>query len=58
MNPTTTDTYLKFIDNDGETHLVSIESILEGGYPIDSENGDDMELVSNILLDYEGNPIA
>lgn len=59
-NRTTTNTFLQFLDRDGSTKLVSIESILDGGVPIfdDGENeGDDMELMNDDLVDVDGNPV-
>ena len=57
MNSTTSNTFLLFSDNSGENHLVSIDSILEGGTPVDSDNGGDMNLESSNLLDQDGERI-
>lgn len=53
---TTTNTFLKFRDESGEIELVSIDSILVGGTPIDPETGEDLELVSD-LCDKNGDPV-
>lgn len=54
----TTNTYLKFKDAAGNYKLVSIDSILNGGYPIDAENGEDLELVSDELLNIDSEPLC
>ena len=54
---TTSSTYLVFITSDGEKKLVSIESLLYSGNPIDAETGDDLELFSSELVDCNGDPI-
>lgn len=51
------DVYLKFVHSEGYMILVSISSILDSGYPIDSETGDDMDLCDRKLYDSEFNPI-
>ena len=51
------DVYLKFVHSEGYMILVSIGSILESGYPIDSDTGDDMDLCDRRLYDSEFNPI-
>ena len=56
MNRSTTNTFLKFRDESGETKLVSIDSILIDGYPISAETGEDLELVSD-LCDENGDPV-
>lgn len=56
MNRTTTNTYLKF-DENGVQRLVSIDSILNDGYPIDPENGDELDLVEDKLCDVWGDPV-
>lgn len=56
MNRSTTNTFLKFRKSNGETKLVSIDSVLIDGYPIDAETGDDLELVSD-LCDENGDPV-
>lgn len=56
MNRSTTNTFLKFKDQNGQTKLVSIDSILISGYPIDAETGEDLELVSD-LCDENGDPV-
>lgn len=43
-------TYLVFLTSNGEKQLVSIESLLYSGHPIDAETGDDLELFSNDLV--------
>lgn len=48
--------FLKFKTDSGDEELVSIGSILDSGYPINSETGDDLELASNDILDSDGNP--
>lgn len=42
---------LKFKDDIGTIHEVSLSSILEGGIPIDEESEEDMEHISTHLLD-------
>jgi hypothetical protein len=54
---TTSSTYLVFITSEGAKQLVSIESLLDSGHPIDSETGDDLELFSSDLVDCDGDPI-
>lgn len=54
---TTSSTYLVFLTNEGAKQLVSIESILYSGNPIDAETGDDLELFSSELVDCDGDPI-
>lgn len=50
-------TYLVFLTSNGEKQIVSIESLIYSGHPIDSETGDDLELFSNDLVDCNGNCI-
>ena len=54
---TTENTHLVFLTSDGEEEIVSIADILDSGYPIDPETGDDLELKSNQIVDFEGDPI-
>jgi hypothetical protein len=54
---TTSSTYLVFITSKGAKQLVSIENILCTGNPIDPETGDDLDLFSSELVDYNGDPI-
>lgn len=54
-NASATNRYLRFLQENGSPVLISIESILHAGFPID-EDGVDMELESNDLLDCDGNP--
>lgn len=54
---TTSSTYLVFLTSEGAKQLVSIESILYSGNPIDAETGDDLELFSSELVDCDGDPI-
>jgi len=54
---TTSSTYLVFLTNEGVKQLVSIESLLYSGHPIDPETGDDLELLSSDLVDSDGDPI-
>ena len=54
------DTFLHYIDENGNDKLVSVSDILASGVPIYSsgdEEGDDMELVSDILVDENFDPI-
>jgi hypothetical protein len=57
MNITTTTAFLRFRDDNGDEEIVSIDSILNSGYPIDSESGEDMELISTTIVDRKGQPI-
>lgn len=54
---TTSSTYLVFITSEGAKKLISIESVLHSGYPIDAETGDDLDLFSSDLVDCNGDPI-
>lgn len=54
---TTSSTYLIFLTSEGERKLVSIDSIIYDGHPIDAETGDDLDLYSNELVDCNGEPI-
>lgn len=54
---TTSSTYLVFLTSEGERKLVSIESVIYDGHPIDAETGDDLDLYSSELVDYNGEPI-
>ena len=54
---TTSSTYLVFINAEGGKEIISIESILHNGWPIDSESGDDWDLESDNLVDCDGEPI-
>lgn len=56
-NRTTANTFLNFIDAEGDRHLVSIGSLLYSGHPIDAESGDDMDLANENLLDINGDPV-
>ena len=56
-NRTIGNTYLEFKEESYGTKLVSISSILEAGHPIDSESGEDLELVSDACLDENGDPV-
>jgi len=51
---TISNTFLLFQDSEGQTHTVSLESILTAGNPIDPETGDDWELVSGNLVNEAG----
>lgn len=54
----TSNTFLKFYDDkNGGTKLVSIDSILVSGYPIDEETGDDLEICGELLFDEKGEMI-
>ena len=50
-------TYLQFLTSEQHIIRVSIASILDSGYPIDGETGDDLALVSDELVDCNGNPL-
>jgi hypothetical protein len=54
---TTSSTYLVFITAEGDKKLVSIESLIYDGTPIDTETDDDLELFSSELVDCNGDPI-
>jgi hypothetical protein len=41
---------LQFCDSENVIHEIDLNSILEGGFPIDSETGDDMEYLSTHIL--------
>lgn len=41
---------LRFSDEDGVIHDIDLDSILDGGYPIDEESGDDMEYIATYVL--------
>lgn len=41
---------LRFSDDNGTIHDVGLDSILDGGIPIDEENGKDMEYLGAYLL--------
>ena len=56
-NRTTSNTYLKFIDSEGATSIVSIDSIVYSGHPIDKETGDDLDLYDSNMVDINGNPV-
>jgi hypothetical protein len=60
MKRTTTNTFVKFYDDyyekDG-TKLVSIDSIMVDGYPIDAETGEDLEPCGSELYDCDGDPV-
>lgn len=48
------DTYLKFIRQDGTPLLVAISDIFTVGMPIDPESGDDLPMDSEYLLNRSG----
>lgn len=58
MNATTTNTYVNFVDteNDNAIVSVSIDSLIYSGTPVD-DNGEDMETLDDLLVDYDGDPI-
>jgi hypothetical protein len=57
MNRTTTNTFVNFYDENGGTKLVSIDSIMVDGYPIDAETGEDLEPCGSELYDENGDPV-
>ena len=58
MNRTTTNTFVNFYDDkNGGTKLVSIDSIMVDGYPIDEETGEDLEPCGGNFYDNEGDPV-
>lgn len=54
---TISSTYLVFLTGEGAKQLVSIDSLLYSGNPIDPETGDDLDLFSSELVDCNGDPI-
>lgn len=54
---TTSSTYLVFLTSEGERKLVSIESVIYDGHPIDAETGDDLDLYSSELVDCDGRKV-
>ena len=42
---------LRFSDNDNVIHDIGLDSILEGGMPIDEESGEDLEYLGVYVLD-------
>jgi hypothetical protein len=42
---------LRFSDDEGVIHDVGLDSILDGGMPIDEESGEDMEYLGVYSLD-------
>lgn len=42
---------LRFSDDVGTIHDVGLDSILEGGFPIDEESGEDMEYIQTLILE-------
>jgi len=59
MARNTTNTFVEFYDDSekGGTKLVSIDSIMCDGYPIDPETGNDLEPCGSNLYDKDGNKI-
>ncbi len=53
----TSNTYLQFLTSEQHIIRVSIASILDSGYPIDGETGEDLALVSDELVDCNGDPL-
>ena len=56
----TTNTFVEFKDSTGEIKRVSIETLIFDGAPINMEGefeGEEMELVSNQLVDCDGDPL-
>lgn len=49
--------YLKFVGVDGEL-LVNVADILYSGWPIDSENGDDLDLYDNRFYNNRGEALV
>jgi hypothetical protein len=47
-------TFLRFVDKEGNKTLVSISDILDAGCPIDPETGDDLDLDCDCLFDKNG----
>lgn len=50
----TSDVYLKFLDRDQKIILISVDSVVNNGHPIDHESGDDLALLDNNLYDKNG----
>ena len=50
----TSDIYLKFLDRDQNVILISVDSVISNGHPIDHETGDDRVLLNNNLYDKNG----
>lgn len=42
---------LQFSDDEGTIHEIGLDSILEGGFPIDEESGEDMEYLQTFILE-------
>jgi hypothetical protein len=42
---------LRFADDEGVIHDIGLDSILDGGMPIDEQNGEEMEYLGVYLLD-------
>ena len=53
----TTSVCLKFVDRNGTISYISIDSMLNNGYPIDSDAGDDLTLVDKNLYLRDGTKI-
>ena len=49
---------LRFSDDEGAIHDVSLGSLMEGGLPIDEESGEDMEYVGAYLSETSENTIT
>lgn len=47
----TSSVILRFSDDSGVIHDVGLDSIIDGGLPIDEESGDDMEYLGTYLLE-------
>ena len=45
--------FLKFVEENGTEKQIAIDDIVSSGHPIDSESGNDLELVDDNL--YRGN---
>lgn len=41
---------LRFSDDEGVIHDVGLDSILDGGFPIDEESGEEMEYIETLML--------
>jgi len=42
---------LRYSDSSGVIHEVSLANIMDGGFPIDPEDGSDMEFLYSFVLD-------
>ena len=52
MKKTKTDAIiLRYSDSQGVIHDIGLNSILDGGFPIDDESGEEMEFLESFVLE-------